>query len=406
MRTGRGANTNMTALIIGGGVCGPVAAMALQRAGIEAVVYEAHRPAAGDAGSYLTVATNGLDALRAIGADGPVRRASFPTGHTVLLSGSGKRLGRVPLGSTVDDAGVSRTIKRAHLHRALHEEAAQRGVRIEFGKRLNGARLIAGGVRAEFDDGSSADGTLLIGCDGVHSATRAIIDPRAPQPRYVGLLNFGGYTAGMAAGEPGVWQMIFGARAFFGYAADAEGGTVWFANVPRQAVSRAERASTAAGQWTQWLVDLVAGDRGPAADLIAAGTLQLAGDNTHDLPSVPTWHNGPLIVVGDAAHAPSPSSGQGASMAMEDGVVLAQCLRDAAGIPEAFADFERIRRRRVERIVAHGARSSSSKTAGRIGGAVRDLILPFVFRHVVTEQSMAWIFQHHIEWDRPALAAT
>src|SRR5262245_17063126 len=120
------------ALIIGGGICGPVTAMALQRAGIEAVIYEAHRPAAGGAGSYLTVATNGLDALRAIDAADPVLRAAFPTSHTVMLSGTGRRLGRVPIGSTADAATVSHTIKRADLHRVLHDEAARRGVRIEF----------------------------------------------------------------------------------------------------------------------------------------------------------------------------------------------------------------------------------------------------------------------------------
>src|SRR5262249_50636369 len=150
------------------------------------------------------------DALRAIDAADPVLRAAFPTSHTVMLSGTGRRLGRVPIGSTADAATVSHTIKRADLHRVLHDEAARRGVGMGSGKRLAGARIAAGAVRAEFDDGSGADGTLLIGCDGVHSRTRTIIDPDAPPPRYVGLLNFGGYTAGVAAGEPGAWQMIFG----------------------------------------------------------------------------------------------------------------------------------------------------------------------------------------------------
>ena len=74
------------AVIVGGGVAGPVAAMALQRAGIEGVVYEAYPQTAEEVGSYLTVASNGLDALRAIGADGPVRAAGFPTLTNLLLS--------------------------------------------------------------------------------------------------------------------------------------------------------------------------------------------------------------------------------------------------------------------------------------------------------------------------------
>ena len=389
----------MKALIAGAGVCGPVTAMALQRAGVDAAVYDAHGPAA-DLGSYLTVASNGLDALRAIHAHEPVLKAGFPTPWTVLLSGSGRRLGRVAIGSTRPGRDASHTIRRAHLHHALHEEARRRGVPIAFGKRLIGAETTGRGVRARFDDGSEATGDLLIGCDGVHSVTRSIIDADAPAPRYVGLLNFGGYTRRAHVGDAGAWHMIFGTRAFFGYVPDGSGGTVWFANVPRHASTRAEREGTTAEQWKRWLIDRFADDRGPAADLIATGTLELAADNTHDLPSVPVWHRPPIIVIGDAAHAPSPSSGQGASLALEDGVVLAQCLRDVHGPGSALATFERLRRRRVERIVAQGARSSSSKAAGPVGRILRDLMLPFVFRYVVTEESQAWMYDHHIDWDR------
>jgi 2-polyprenyl-6-methoxyphenol hydroxylase-like FAD-dependent oxidoreductase len=260
----------MKALIVGAGVCGPVTAMALERVGIDAVVYDAHGPTAADAGSYLTVATNGLDALRASGAHEPVLKAGFPTCRTTLFSGTGKRLGTVPIGSTRGERDVSYTLKRAHLHRALHEEAARRGVPIEFGKRLVGAEVTASGVRGQFEDGTHAVGDLLVGCDGVHSLTRTIIDPDAPTPRYVGLLNFGGYTPGTAVGEAGVWHMIFGARAFFGYVPDAAGGTVWFANVPRHRSNRAERESTTAEQWKHRLIELFANDRGPATELIGA----------------------------------------------------------------------------------------------------------------------------------------
>ena len=391
------------ALIAGGGIAGPVTAMALQRAGIEAVVYEAHRPGADDAGSYLTVATNGLDALRAVGADRPVLDAGFPTPTNVLLSGSGRRLGAVSNGGRLADGTVSHTIKRARLYRALHQEAADRGIALEYGRRLVGAEVTAdGAVVAAFDDGSRATGDLLVGADGVHSVTRRLLDPAAPGGRYVGLVNFGGYTPDTPdSGEPGTWHMIFGRRAFFGYTIDPAGGTVWFANVPRPAVSPAERAATSAEQWQARLVELFAGDAGPASDLIAAGTLELAADNTHDLPSVPTWHRGPMVIVGDAAHAPSPTAGQGASMAAEDAVVLAQCLRDLPSIPEALAAYERLRRRRVERIVAQGARSSSSKTPGPVGRFLRDLLLPVVFKLLVTDRSLAWMYDHHLDWDTP-----
>ena len=397
----------MKALIIGGGVAGPVTAMALQRAGIEAAVYEAHVPTDGEAGSYLTVATNGLDALRAIGADGPVLAAGFPTPTNLLLSATGRRLGAVSNGGVLPDGTVSHTIRRARLYQALHDEAAARGIRVEHGRRLVGAEPTpGGGVVATFAAGGTATGDLLVGADGVHSVTRRLLDPAAPEGRYVGLVNFGGYTPGADDGiEPGAWYMIFGRRAFFGYAADPAGGTVWFANVPGPAVTADERAATSADQWRRRLVELFAGDAGPAARLVEAGRLELAADNTHDLQMVPTWHRGPMVIVGDAAHAPSPTSGQGASMAAEDGVVLAQCLRDLPSVPEALAAYEHRRRGRVERIVAQGARTSSAKTPGRVGRVIRDLALPLVFKLLVTDRSMAWIYSHHIDWDAPVTAA-
>jgi 2-polyprenyl-6-methoxyphenol hydroxylase-like FAD-dependent oxidoreductase len=76
----------MKVLVIGCGVCGPVTAMALQRAGIDAVVYEAHEPPEAELGSYLTVATNGLDALRAIDAAAPVMAAGFTSFRCVNCS--------------------------------------------------------------------------------------------------------------------------------------------------------------------------------------------------------------------------------------------------------------------------------------------------------------------------------
>ena len=100
-----------------------------------------------------------------------------------------------------------------------------------------------------------------------------------------------------------------------------------------------------------------------------------------------------MIVIGDAAHAPTPSSGQGASLAIEDAVILARCLRESPDAPGAFAAFEQHRRHRVERIVAQGARTSSSKAAGPVGRRLRDLMLPILFRYVITEKSMAWMSQ-------------
>jgi FAD-dependent urate hydroxylase len=108
--------------------------------------------------------------------------------------------------------------------------------------------------------------------------------------------------------------------------------------------------------------------------------------------------------VGDAAHATSPASGQGASMAIEDAVVLARCLRDLTDNQQAFAAYERLRRGRVERIVAQGARSSSGKAAGPIARVIRDLMLPMILKRVAGKKSLAWVYGYHIDWDEKVAA--
>ncbi|PRX48980.1 FAD binding domain-containing protein [Prauserella shujinwangii] len=100
----------------------------------------------------------------------------------------------------------------------------------------------------------------------------------------------------------------------------------------------------------------------------------------HSVPHLPRWHRGRMLVIGDAAHAPTPTSGQGASLSVEDAVVLARCLRGHAGHEAAFAEFEATRRPRVERIIKRAARMHSGKAAGPVGRVVRDAVLPLVLR--------------------------
>ena len=389
------------AFIIGGGIAGPVTAMALQRAGIDAVVYEAYPGGADDAGAFLTFASNGLDALRTIDAHHLVLERGFPTPRMEIQSGTGKHLGDVPNGGTLPDGTVSQTLKRAELYRTLRDESLRRGARVEYGKRLVDAGITPDGVAARFEDGTGAEGDLLIGADGVHSRTRRIIDPQAPGARYIPVLNIGGYASNIRVpAEPGTFRMIFGKWAFFGYAIHPSGEIWWFANPPRaDEPSRAELAAISTEQWRKMLMDLFAEDATPAAEIVSATPGDLSGWATYDLPSVPRWHRGPMVIIGDAAHATAPSSGQGASMAIEDAVVLARCLRDLPDTREAFAAYERLRRGRVERIVAHGARTSNSKAAGPVERVLRDLMMPMILRRVANGGSLAWMHDYHVDWN-------
>ena len=374
--------------------------MALQRVGIDATIYEAHDRPADFVGSFLNLASNGIDALRVIGADRGVMDAAFPTPRMVMWSGSGKRLGDVANGIALDDGATSQTIQRGLLHRALREEAASRGIPIVQGKRLVAASDDGTGVLASFEDGTDARAAMLVGCDGLHSLSRRLIDPDAPSPRDTGLLSLGGRAESRTlVPTPDVFHMIFGKQAFFGYTVRPSGEVYWFANLAG-ADSPAHRSTSAIGpaMWKERLRALFADDAGPAVEIIDATGEDLAAYPIFDMPVVPRWHAGPMVIIGDAAHATSPNSGQGASLAIEDAVVLAKCLRDAGDVREAFAIYERLRRRRVERVVRYAARIGRTKSPGPVGRWLRDLCLPVALRVFASPTAHAWLYRHHIDW--------
>jgi len=386
-------------LVIGGGVAGSATAIALHRAGIEATIYERHADVADDVGLFLTFAGNGMDALDVLGAADEVEAAAFPTPRMQLRSGTGRVLG------TMSNGDASRTIRRADLYRALRDEAVRRGIPIRYGMRLADVEQLPEGVRARFADGTTVDADLLVGADGLHSPTRAAIDPAAPAPRYVPVLNTGGYAHGVDVDtEPGTFTMVFGKRAFFGYVPAPDGEVWWFANPPYPTPpSAADLAALNEGDaWRRRLIELFADDRSPAVGLIEASTNPMTGWATYDLPVVPHWYRGRAVLTGDAAHAVAPSSGQGASMAIEDGVVLAKCLRDLPDVEEALRTYVEIRRPRVERVVKAGARSSSIKVAGPVGRVVRDAMMPVFLRLAARSMSADWMHRHHIDWSAPA----
>ena len=393
-----------TALVIGGGIGGPVAAMALQKAGIDATVFEAHEGSAEFVGSFLNTASNGLDALKAIGAHREVLAHGFPTPRMVMWSGSGKRLGEVANGTRLRDGTASITVERGHLHGALHRQATRRGIRIEQGKRLVSAAPSNGGVTAQFADGTEAHGDFLIGADGLHSRTRRLLDPAAPSPRYTGQLSLGGRARlTNLLPTPEVFHMIFGRHAFFGYSVREQGDVYWFANMASAGeTTSASLGTIASAEWKQKLIDLFRDDEGPAREIVNASD-EIAAFPIYDMPAVPTWHRDAMVIIGDAAHATSPSSGQGASLAIEDAVVLAKCIRDRRDATEAFTTYERLRRQRVERVVAYSARVGQTKTPGTIGRWLRDLAMPLALKLFANPNAHAWLYGYHIDWSEPVV---
>jgi FAD-dependent urate hydroxylase len=389
----------MKALIIGAGVTGPVAALALRKAGIEAEIFEAYEQPADDVGGWLMIAPNGVAALGLLGLDADLRTIGRPNRRMVMTDGRGKRFGAF---DELDADNPSQLVLRPDLYRLLAERATAAGVKIHGGKRLVDAVETAGGVTARFADGSTAEGDVLLGADGVHSTVRTLIDPDAPGPRYTGLLGFAGYLPGNDFGlDRDEFYFAQGRRGFLGYALTAEGDTGWFTNVPSsEPITGAQARAIGADEWLRRMRELY-GDDYPAHDMLARATpdgMVVVG-GMHIMPSAPRWHSGRMVLVGDAAHVPSNSTGQGASMSIESAIELARCLRDLP-VPRAFEAYERLRRARVEKVAEYGEKVNQDKVNGRVSQVVTGILAPIAMKLFMKPEKMfGWLHRYRIDWD-------
>ncbi len=389
-----------TALVIGGGIAGAVTATALRLAGIDAAVHEAYpTPGAGIGGS-LAIAANGLAALDLIGVGDAVRGIGLPIART-RMTVAGRDLGLLP---QLPDVEPMRMVRRGELHRVLREHAARNGVAFRYGSRLVAVEEGRASITARFEDGDDATAEVLVGADGVRSTVRGLIDPANPGPRYTGLLSFGGRVRADVAFDG--MTFAFGRRAYSLYWPEPDGEVVWGANLPSERyLSLREARAIPAEHWLRVLRETYAGDdpSGLLAERTTPATLDVTGA-IHIMPPVPHWWRGRMVLAGDAVHAPSNSTGQGASLAIESGVELARCLRDLPEPGEAFAAYERLRRERVEAVARRGARINSSKTPGPVGRRLMQAVMPVLFRRMDAEKTMGPELRYRIDWAAPVLA--
>jgi 2-polyprenyl-6-methoxyphenol hydroxylase-like FAD-dependent oxidoreductase len=369
-------------LIAGAGIAGPAAAVALHKAGIEAAVFEACPDAADWGSAFVTIPANGQDALHAIDAGQVLSSISFPISGLRFLAPGGTFLGEFPLGG---QRPPSRTVTRAALSASLAAEAARRGIPVAYGKRLTAVDHVGQGVTASFADGTSADGDVLVGADGVYSCVRGLIDPCAPAPRYAGLTLAVGHADGLPGPdcEPGTATMIYGSRAYCVHIAAPDGRLWWSVRLPGPEPAPDE-LDAPAGHWRERIAAAFDADPTPAAGIIRATRGPVTVTVARDIPVLAAWRNGPVVLIGDAAHAASPFTTQGVSLALEDAVALARCLRDIPDIHGALAAYEHLRRDRVERVVQAGGSSGANPVPPSPGTRM--------------EGPPSWLLDHHIDW--------
>lgn len=374
------ARRRSTAIVIGAGIGGLAAAAALRRSGLDVEVYERASRLA-PAGSALSLPINAQVALRSAGIELDLGQ---PYDELHFLTERGRMIRTIPfrhLGERLGGRNVA--VHRAELQRALLAQAGDTPVAL--GAVATGFHRDGAGVRVEFADGRQARGDVVIGADGFHSAVRRqLAGPEQPREA--------GYVCWLATlpfrhpvVTPGYVAHYWGRGQRLGLI-DLGGGQVYWwgtLNMP----------PAAARTWAGGKDAIVRAYAGwaPEVEAVIAATPEesIISVPAHDRPFLPRWGDGPVTLLGDAAHPMLPSLAQGAAMAIEDAVVLAQRLAGATDLPAALRRYEADRQDRTRRIVA-GARSLSriEQLANPAARRARDLYIRWMPTALVDRRNL------------------
>lgn len=368
----------MRVAVVGAGIGGLTAAIALERAGAEVAVFERARELE-EVGAGLLLAANAQKAFGKLGLRGAVGNLGTPASAGEIRSWRGEVLAGVPVKELEKRVGAaSAAVHRADLQALLLSELGEGPLRL--GSKVGGFEQDEDGVTLFLADGREERFDLLVGADGLRSRVRAsLFGPE--EPRYAG------YTAWRAVARPreellpwGEGFESWGRGARFGCAHIGGGRVYWFAtkNAPEGEKDGPPRSPEGP---KRALLELFRGWHRPVEGLVGAteeGTIRR--DDIYDREPDARWGKGRVTLLGDAAHPSTPNLGQGACLAVEDAVVLARCLRErrdgTRGVEGALRRYEGLRRERAAKVVR------LSRRIGRIGQlenpalrALRDLVL-------------------------------
>jgi salicylate hydroxylase len=351
----------MRILVVGAGIGGLTAALALRRAGFDAHVYE-QASVLREVGAGVAISPNAVRVLHRLGLAAALRAVGVVSDSLDSRDWqSGALLGRVPLA----EAAVARwgapfyNLHRADLHDALRVALGDRHLTL-------GARCVAveqrdGAATARFADGREATGDLLIGADGIHSVVREhVAGPDRPVwSRQISWRGLAPAAVGRASGLEVRHHAFWGPRAeFVCFYVAAERLVNWVFHT--QSDDDWEEESWSARGDRDELLARCAGWHAQVRALIA-GTDQVFKWALFDRPPLEMWTRGRVTVLGDAAHPMWPYMAQGASQSIEDALVLARCL--AADRDDPRRAIEAYAARRRERTAAIQA---ASREAGRL----------------------------------------
>jgi 2-polyprenyl-6-methoxyphenol hydroxylase-like FAD-dependent oxidoreductase len=347
------------ALIAGGGIAGLAAAAALQLRGIPFVVFE-RRPDPPDRGLGLNLPGNAVVALQALGLGEPLEQIGTPVRRREYRNQRGRLMFGVDEDAFWGVEARPRCVIRSDLHAALQNIVAPEAIRL--GTDVRGVQIRDAGIEVELGDGTVEDGGVLVAADGARSTIRAkAVSDRPPQAALLSRASWRFLTR-----NPGVdcWVAWTGAR-----------GTALLIPIGGDRVYgwvsvRKEELTDFAQVMAEF-----ANFPPVVGDTLAAAQAEPVPPYHSPLEEVrpAAWTSGRVVLTGDAAHATAPVWAQGAGLAVEDGLVLADILAAADHWPDLGAEFARRRRKRVEHVQTMTDRLSRAAT---LPPRIRDLVLP------------------------------
>lgn len=351
----------MKAIIIGGGIGGLSAAIALKRCGISTEVYEAVKEIK-PVGAAISIWPNGVKCLNWLGMKAQLAALGGPMEFMAYQEFRlGQTLTRFSLDPLIKSVGERPyPVARAELQDMLL--AAYGREAVQFGKRVTHIEETPEGVRAHFSDGHIATGDLLIAADGTHSVIRPWVLGHQTERRYAGYVNWNGLVEIDESIAPAnQWTTFVGEGKRVSLMPVSDNRFYFFFDVPLPKGLAEDRATVRAD-----LKRYFSGWAAPVQKLIDAIDPQTTNRiEIHDIEPFMQLARGRVALLGDAGHSTTPDIGQGGCAAMEDAVVLAIALQtNSLGIEDALLRYQEKRAYRVKDLVLK-ARKRSDVTHGK-----------------------------------------
>jgi salicylate hydroxylase len=338
----------LRAVVVGGGIGGTAAAVALARAGIDVQVYE-QAARLTEVGAGVSLAPNGLRMLERLGVGEGIARLGARHLVTQLRLSDGRPANHEP--HQFARAGRNVGIHRADLLALLAEQLPSGTVRTRH--RCTGLRQDADRAVVTFASGATATADVVIGADGIHSVLQGLV-VAAAEPVFSGVVAYRGLVPRMDAFPADAMRMWVGEGKHFLVFPVRAGqllnyvGFVPSATSVRESWSASGDPAALAAHFAGWdplIGEIIAAISGPGGSGFEWGM--------YDRAPLPRWSDGRLTLLGDAAHPMLPHLGQGVNQALEDAVALATLLGAAPGpadVPRALALYEELRRERTARV--------------------------------------------------------